>query len=224
MSEASFDIDAALACVRDAVKDLPKPALFTLADEGYTTPFEQLIACIISIRTRDETTEPVARRLFQDARTPLAMSQLSADEIDRSINPSTFHANKAKQIQAIARQIVDEFDGNLPCDETVLRSFKGVGPKCANLVLGIACGQPRIGVDTHVHRVLNRWGYVHTKTPEQTLAVLELKLPKRYWLEINRLLIPYGKFICTPRSPRRDGCMLRGLHSKGPGNAASESD
>lgn len=224
MSEACFDIDAALACVHDAVQNLPKPALFTLADEGYTTPFEQLVACIISIRTRDETTEPVARRLFQQARTALAVSQMSLDEIDRLIYPSTFHANKAKDIQAIARRIVDEFGGSLPCDESVLRSFKGVGPKCANLVLGIACGQPRIGVDTHVHRILNRWGYVHTKTPEQTLAVLEAKLPKRYWLEINRLLIPYGKFICTPGNPRCDECMLRGLHVPGSGSAGSESD
>jgi len=211
MSEAPFDIDAALACVRDAVKNLPKPALFALADEGYTTPFEQLVACIISIRTRDESTEPVARRLFQHARTPLAMSQLSPDEIDRLISPATFHASKARDIQAIARRIVDEFGGSLPCDERVLRSFKGVGPKCANLVLGIACGQPRIGVDTHVHRILNRWGYVHTRTPEQTLAVLEATLPKRYWLEINRLLIPYGKFICTPSSPHCDECMQRGI-------------
>ncbi|HLH72720.1 MAG TPA: endonuclease III [Chloroflexota bacterium] len=211
MSEASFDIDAALACVREVVQNLPKPALFALFDEGYTTPFEQLVACMISVRTRDEATEPIARRFFRQARTPAAVSRMSPDEIARLIYPSTFHQTKAKDIHEIARRIVDEFGGILPCDEAVLRSFKGVGPKCANLVLGIACGQPRIGVDTHVHRILNRWGYVHTRTPEQTLAVLEAKLPKKYWIEINRLLVPYGKFVCTPRSPRCDECMLRAI-------------
>jgi len=204
-----FDVDEVMRRVRDAVRPYPKPALFALADQGFTTPFEQLIACIISIRTRDEVTEPTARELFRHARTPAELSRMTPAEIDRWIGKSTYHQAKAPQIRPIARRILDEHAGELPCDDDVLRSFEGVGPKCANLVLAIACGRPRIAVDTHVHRVTNRWGYVRARTPEQTLAVLEAKLPKRYWIEINRVLIPFGKHICTAQHPRCSTCPVR---------------
>jgi endonuclease-3 len=201
-----FSISRVFQRIRKAVEFYPKAALFELADEGYGTPFEQLVACIISIRTRDETTLPTARRLFQLARTPTAMSRLTVDEIDARIAASTFHEPKARQIHAIARRVVDEYGGNLPCDRDVLLSFHGVGIKCAHLVLGIACDQPFISVDIHVHRVTNRWGYVRTNTPEQTTAALEVKLPKRYWIEINRLLVPFGKHICTGALPKCSTC------------------
>jgi endonuclease-3 len=149
---------------------------------------------------------PTARKLFARARTPEQISRMTPQEIDELIRPSTFHENKASQIHAIARRVVDEFHGSLPCDEQVLLSFKGVGPKCANLVLGIACGEPFIGVDIHVHRVTNRWGYVQTRTPERTMEALKEKLPRRYWIEINRLLVPFGKHICTGRLPRCSTC------------------
>ncbi len=204
-----FDVDEVMRRIRAAVRPYPKPALFALADQGFNTPFEQLVACIISIRTRDEVTEPTARELFRHARTPTKMSRLAPEEIDQRIRPSTYHQAKAPQIRAIARRIVDEYGGELPCDDAVLRSFEGVGPKCANLVLAIACGRPRIAVDTHVHRVTNRWGYVHTRTPEQTLAALEARLPEAYWVEINRLLIPFGKHICTALHPRCSTCPVR---------------
>lgn len=192
--------------IRDAVKPFPKAALFELADDGYRSLFEQLVACIISIRTRDETTLPVARRLFEQARTPAAVSQLTPVEIDQLIGACTFHEAKARQIHAIACRIMLEYQGILPCDSNVLRSFAGVGPKCANLVLGIACNQPRISVDIHVHRVTNRWGYVHTGTAEKTLAALEIQLPERYWVEINRLLVPFGKHVCTGTLPHCSTC------------------
>jgi endonuclease-3 len=207
--EVPFDVDEVLSRIREAVRPYPKPALFALADQGFKTPFEQLVACIISIRTRDEVTEPTARELFQHARTPAELSQLGSDEIDRCIRKSTYHQAKAPQILAVARRIVDEYGGELPCDDDVLRSFEGVGPKCANLVLAIACGQPRIAVDTHVHRVTNRWGYVHTRTPEQTLGALEARLPRQHWTEINRLLIPFGKHVCTAQHPRCSTCPVR---------------
>ncbi len=191
------------------MRPYPPPALFSLADQGFTTPFEQLVACIISIRTRDEVTERTARVLFRQARTPAEMSRLAPEEIDERIRPSTYHQAKAPQIRAIARRILDEYGGELPCDDAVLRSFAGVGPKCANLVLAIACDEPRIAVDTHVHRVTNRWGYVHTRTPEQTLAALETRLPPRYWTAINRLLIPFGKHVCTAQHPRCSTCPVR---------------
>ena len=184
----------------------PKAALFELAEDGFKSTFEQLVACIISIRTYDEVTLPVSRKLFKRARTPAQISELTYEELDALINLSTFHERKANQILAIARRVLDEFDGDLPCDSEVLRSFSGVGPKCANLVLGIACGEPFISVDIHVHRVTTRWGYIQASTPEKTLVALEAKLPHRYWIEINRLLVPFGKHICTGNLPHCSTC------------------
>jgi endonuclease-3 len=202
----TFDIDRAIQQVRQAVQPFPKAAMFELAEEGFATPFEMLVACIISIRTFDEVTLVCARRLFGLARTPDQMSRLSAEQIDAAIGASTFHEPKARQIREISRQIVKEHQGDLPCRNDVLLSFQGVGPKCANLVLGIACGQARIGVDVHVHRITNRWGYVQQPTPERTMLALEEKLPQRYWVEINRLLVPFGKHVCTGRLPRCSTC------------------
>jgi endonuclease III len=201
-----FDIDQAIFRIREAVRPFPKAALFELAEEGFRSPFEQLIACIISVRTLDEVTLPTARRLFALARTPLGVGRLTVAEIDECIHACTFHEAKARQIHEIARRIVKEHGGVLPCESAVLLSFHGVGPKCANLVLGIACDQPSIAVDIHVHRVTNRWGYVHTPTPEKTAAVLAEILPRPYWIEINRLLVPFGKHICTGRLPRCSTC------------------
>lgn len=201
-----FDIDKVMRRVARAVEPFPKAAMFELAGEGHDSVFELLVSCIISIRTFDEVMLPVARNFFAKARTPLEVSKLSVAEIDALINQSTFHENKARQIKEIARRAVEEFDNALPCDESVLLSFKGVGPKCANLVLGIACNAAHIGVDIHVHRVTNRWGYVEATAPEKTMAALEKKLPTKYWVEINRLLVPFGKHICTGTRPRCSTC------------------
>jgi len=201
-----FDINQVIRRIRVAVRPFPKAAMFELADDGFSSPFEQLVACIISIRTRDEVTIPTARKLFARARAPLEVSRLTSREINQLIRACTFHERKALQILRIARRVVDEYEGALPCEAETLLSFEGVGTKCANLVLGIACGQPRVGVDIHVHRVTNRWGYVRTRTPEQTSVELESKLPRRYWVEINRLLVPFGKHICTGALPRCSEC------------------
>ena len=206
MVKRPFDIDTALQRIAKAVAPFPKAALFELAEDGFTSPFEQLVACIISIRTYDEVTLPTARRLFERVRTPEQMRRLSPQEIDAIIRPATFHEQKAETIHAIAERVVNDYGGQLPCESEVLLSFKGVGPKCANLVLGIACGQPYIGVDVHVHRVTNRWGYVAAKTPEKTMAALMERLPRRYWVEINRLLVPFGKHICTLQRPHCSTC------------------
>lgn len=203
-----FDIGDAIRKLRVAVAPYPKAALFELAAEGHNSVFEILVACIISIRTLDETTLPVARKLFAAARTPAEVAALSADEIDRLITPCTFHEPKAGTIRAIAREVVRDHGGALPCDPDVLLGFRGVGPKCANLTLGIACDQPVIGVDIHVHRVTNRWGYVSAKTPEKTMAALQEALPKRYWVEINALLVPFGKHVCTGVRPKCSTCPL----------------
>jgi endonuclease III len=180
--------------------------MFELAERGHRSLFAQLVACIISIRTRDEVSLPVALELFERAPTAAAIARLSVAQIDKLIHASTFHGAKAPTIKAIAERTVSDFGGKLPCDADVLMSFKGVGPKCANLALGIACGQSGISVDVHVHRVTNRWGVVQTRSPEQTMAALEKILPKRYWIEINRLLVPFGKHVCTGRLPKCSSC------------------
>jgi endonuclease-3 len=203
-----FDITLVIERLREAVRHLPKAAMFQLAEEGHRSVFELLIACIISIRTRDETTVPVSRRLFQRAPTPGELSKLSVGEIDRLISASTFHEAKARQILDTAQRTVADFGGALPCDEKVVRSFRGVGPKCANLVLGIACAQPAIGVDIHVHRVTNRWGYVKESSPEKTMARLSQLLPREFWIEINALLVPFGKHVCTGELPKCSSCPL----------------
>jgi len=201
-----FDIDLALKLITEAVRPFPKAAMFELAEDGFNSPFEQLVACMISIRTYDEVTLPTARSFFARARTPEQISQLTVPEIDTLISVSTFHERKAEQIHEIANRIMDEYNGELPCEREVLLSFPGVGPKCANLVLGIACGQPYISVDIHVHRVTNRWGYVKASTPEKTMVALETILPHEHWIDINRLLVPFGKHICTGERPRCSTC------------------
>lgn len=208
MAKQPFDIDWAIGQLREAVRPYPKAAMFALAEEGYQSLFEQLIACILSIRTRDETSLPVSRKLLQRARTPVAMRELSVAEIEQLIQQSTFADSKAQQIWEISDLILREFDGELPSDFDTLISFNGVGPKCANLALGIACHHPCISVDVHVQRVTNRWGYVQTRTPEKTMVALEAKLPRQYWIEINSLLVPFGKHICTGEMPRCSACPL----------------
>jgi endonuclease III len=204
-----FDIEEAIGILRKAVAPYPKAALFELAAEGHDSVFDVLVACILSIRTRDETSIQVARALFAKADTPAKIARLSEKEIDQLIGACTFHEGKARTIRAIARQAVEEYDGTLPCDEAVLRSFHGVGPKCANLALGIACNAPLIGVDIHVHRVTNRWGLVKTRTPEKTMEALQELLPVKYRVEINALLVPFGKHICTGSQPLCSTCPLR---------------
>jgi endonuclease-3 len=206
MAKNPFDIDVAISRIGQAVAKFSKAALFELAEDGFDSPFELLIACIISIRTLDEVSLPTARRLFSRARTPEEISRLTPAEIDIIIGQSTFHERKAAQIHKIATRVRDEYGGSLPCDQEVLLSFEGVGPKCTNLVLGIACGELRVGVDIHVYRITNRWGYIQTKTPEKSVAALEAKLPREYWVEINRLLVPFGKNICTGTLPKCSIC------------------
>ena len=201
-----FDVHLAMDRIREEVRPFPKAALFELADQGYGTAFEQLVACILSIRTLDETMLPTALALFERARTPAEVAAMSPGEIDEVIRSCTFHEAKAGQIHEIARRVAAEHGGELPCDEALMLGFRGVGPKCTNLVMGIACGEAKIGVDVHVHRVTNRWGYVAEKTPEQTMAALEAKLPGEYWVEINRLLVPFGKHVCTGRAPKCSTC------------------
>jgi len=203
---AGFPVEDALRRVETAIAGHPKAGLFQLADEGFGDPFCVLVACILSIRTTDEAAVPAARRLFALGRTPAEIAALDVSAIDAAIAACQYHETKAGQIQVIARRVRDEFCGNLPCDFDVLTSFHGVGPKCAGLALGIGCGQARISVDVHVHRVTNRWGLVQTRTPEQTLAALETRVSRERWIDVNRLLMPFGKFVCEGALPRCSTC------------------
>lgn len=201
-----FQVTTVLSCIEPAIAAYPKAALFELYERGYRSLFEQLVACIISIRTLDETTIPVSLRLFAKARTPQGVLALEQEELADLLYGSTFPGQKAETILRIAHQTVHGWGGTLPPDGEQLTSIKGVGPKCANLALGITGNVAAIGVDVHVHRITNRWGYVQTKTPEQTLAVLEKQLPKSEWVTINRLLVPFGKHICTGTLPHCTTC------------------
>ena len=202
----AFNIHTVLRRIRLEVKQFADAAMFDLAEQGYATPFHQLAACIISVRTRDEVSLPAALRLFNAAPTPSAVAQLDVKKIAQLIRPASFYDTKAYNIRDLARRVTDEYHGDLPCDFEVMTSFRGVGPKCANLTLGIACGATEISVDVHVHRVTNRWGFVHAPTPEATRRLLEKRLPKKYWVEINRLLVPFGKHVCTGRLPKCSVC------------------
>jgi endonuclease-3 len=201
-----FNIHTVLRRIRQEVKQFADAAMFDLAEKGFSSPFHQLVACIISVRTRDEVSLPTAIRLFEAAPTAEAMSRMSIARIAALIRPSSFYETKAGNIRDLAKRVVQQYDGKLPCDFEVMTSFRGVGPKCANLTLGIACGASEISVDVHVHRVTNRWGYVRTQNPEATRRELERRLPRQYRVEINRLLVPFGKHVCTGRLPKCSIC------------------
>lgn len=201
-----FNIHTVIRRIRQEVKQFADAAMFDLAEQGFATPFHQLAACIISIRTLDQVSLPAALRLFKVASTAPEVSRLSVKKIAELIRPASFYETKAENIRDLATRVSEEFGGDLPCDFEVMTSFRGVGPKCANLTLGIACGATEISVDVHVHRVTNRWGLVRASTPEATRRILEQRLPKKYWVEINRLLVPFGKHICTGRRPKCSVC------------------
>ncbi|WP_207540086.1 endonuclease III domain-containing protein [Sabulicella rubraurantiaca] len=203
-----FDFDEAFRRLREAVAGVPKAAMFEMRDRGYSSLFEQLVASLISARTRDETTIPVSLRLFEAARTPEAMAALDEATITRLLFGATFPEPKARDILTLSRRIVEEHGGVVPDTPEGLMSFRGVGSKIASLALGVALNRPLIAVDIHVHRITNRWGIVATSTPERTQAALEKVLPERYWVEINERLVPFGKHVCTGERPRCSTCPL----------------
>jgi endonuclease-3 len=182
----------------------------TLAEiEHARDPFRLLVACVISLRTKDAVTETASRRLFARAATPKALAALSQQQIDKLIYPAGFHAVKARQLRAIAHLLVDRYDSKVPPDRDALLGLPGVGHKTANLVLGLGFAIPAICVDTHVHRISNRLGLVATKTPEQTEKALETILPQGVWIEINDLMVTFGQNVCQPTSPQCSQCPVK---------------
>ena len=170
-----------------------------------------LIACILSLRTQDTTTGPAAERLFAVADTPETMLGLTPKRIETLIFPVGFYRTKARVILGICRDLLERFAGRVPDEIDDLLTLKGVGRKTANLVVTMGYDKPGICVDTHVHRISNRLGYVRTKTPEETEMALRAKLPKRYWIGYNDLLVSFGQNVCAPISPRCSVCPVRAL-------------
>ena len=178
----------------------------TLIAEASDSPFKVLISCILSLRTQDSTTAQASRRLFALADSPEAMVQLSPKKIEQAIYPVGFYRIKSKTILEICRNLNEKYGGRVPDEIDELIKFKGVGRKTANLVVTLGYNKPGICVDTHVHRISNRWGYIKTATPEKTEIALRQKLPKQYWIEYNDLLVSFGQQLCRPISPLCSQC------------------
>lgn len=201
------EIHTIIATLREEYKNWQTPAV-TIVAHCDGSPFKVLISCLISLRTKDEVTAQASARIFARADTPEAMTGLSIDEISQLIYPAGFYRTKAEQIALLSRRLIAEFHGAVPDDIDQLLTFKGVGRKTANLVLTLGFGKAGICVDTHVHRICNRLGYVTTKSPDETEKVLRAHLPAEYWLEINNLLVAFGQNHCHPVSPRCSSCAI----------------
>ncbi len=201
------EIDEAVALLENAVTAWKTPAV-TIVSQRDGDPFKVLISCLLSLRTKDTTTGPASERLFALAETPAKMAMLDPELIEKTIYPVGFYRNKARQITHICQELVDKYDGQVPKSIEELLAFKGVGRKTANLVVTLGFGEPGICVDTHVHRICNRWGYVETRNPEETEFRLRKILPQKHWLRINDLLVTYGQNLCKPVSPLCSKCTL----------------
>jgi endonuclease-3 len=199
------EIHAALRILRRVVPQWQTP-IVTLMAETYQSPFRVLISCILSLRTQDGTTAQAAHRLFALADSPEAMVKLTAKRIEKAIYPVGFYRTKAKVIRGLCQVLIREYAGKVPDDIDELLKLKGVGRKTANLVVTLGYRKPGICVDTHVHRISNRWGYIKTTMPEKTEFALRDKLPKRYWIEYNDLLVSFGQHLCRPISPLCSQC------------------
>lgn len=197
-----------MARLRETMPAFTQPVVEAMGEEA-ATPFRILIATILSLRTKDTLTAVVAPRLFAVADTPAAMLALDDAAIVELIRPVGFYRNKARTIRTISEILLTRYDGQVPADLDALLALPGVGRKTANLVVTAAYKLPGICVDTHVHRICNRWGYVQTKTPDATEFALREKLPQAYWMEINGLLVTLGQNICHPTSPRCSVCPLQ---------------
>ncbi|HAM58403.1 MAG: endonuclease III [Candidatus Rokubacteria bacterium GWC2_70_24] len=194
-------------------KEAPRwrPTALTEVADRRRDPFRVLIACLLSLRTKDETTGPASERLFALADTPAVMLRLSASRIERAIFPVGFYRTKARVILGVCRDLLEHFGSRVPDTIDELLTLKGVGRKTANLVVTVGFGKPGICVDIHVHRISNRLGYVRTRAPEETEVALRARLPRRYWIGYNDLLVSFGQNVCAPVSPKCSICPVRGL-------------
>jgi len=201
------DIHTAIRILRREVRQWQEPVVGVVARE-WRDPFRILIACLLSLRTKDRTTAEASRRLFALASDPASMLRLRLPIVQKAIYPVGFYRTKSRQIHAICRRLLDVYDGRVPDSIEELLTLPGVGRKTANLTVTVGYGKPGICVDIHVHRISNRWGYVATKTPDHTEQALCRKLPARYWIMYNDLLVPFGQNVCQPVSPYCSRCKL----------------
>ena len=199
------DIDKIVKLLKDAKQ--PQSEFVKLMD-SFKNPYLVLIACILSLRTNDKTTYPATLRMLELAKTPKEMKNVSVEDLSKAIYPVGFYENKAKQIIELSKTIDEELNGQVPDEIEDLIKFKGVGRNTANLVLSLGFNKPAICVDVHVHRIFNRLGYIKTKTPEETEFALREKLPQKYWIDINTLLVTHGQNVCKPIKPKCSECPI----------------
>ena len=204
-------IDEIVLTLKEAKQ--PQSEFVKLMD-SFNNPYLVLIACILSLRTNDRTTYPATLRMLELAKTPKAMKNVKVEDLAKAIYPVGFYENKAKQIIELSRQIDEELDGKVPDTIEELVKFNGVGRKTANLVLSQGFNKPAICVDVHVHRIFNRLGYVCTKNPEETEFALREKLPQKYWIDINTLMVTHGQNICKPTKPKCSECPIANYCAK----------
>jgi endonuclease III len=195
---------ANLARVEKSLGQRMPPAMVKIGQKA--DPFRILVGCLISARTRDEVTEAACDRLFQRVKGPKGLLKLTSRQLEKAIYPVAFYRNKAKALKSLSSDLIERFGGKVPETLEELLTLQGVGRKTANLTLILAFDGMGICVDTHVHRIANRWGYVETDTPEQTETALRKKLPKKYWQRINELLVGFGQTVCKPISPLCSQC------------------
>ncbi|MBM9613400.1 exodeoxyribonuclease III [Desulfobulbus rhabdoformis] len=205
-----FSIDEIILRLEKEVSTYQVPVVDLIATQT-KDPFKVLVATILSARTKDEVTAAAARRLFQRVQTPEELNQLTIDELEKLIYPVGFFRNKARYLYELPSVLLEKFSGQVPDAIDPLLKLPGVGRKTANLVVAVAFNKPAICVDTHVHRIMNIWGYVQTKTPLQTEMALREKLPEKYWIRINGLLVAFGQGTCRPQRPHCDQCVLADL-------------
>jgi endonuclease-3 len=205
-----FPIDRVITLLKREVAGWGLPLVSGVSRKRHD-PFRVLVSTVLSLRTKDECTAEASKRLFALARTPREMLTLSEKEIARTIYPVGFYNTKAKNLKRICAILLKKYNSCVPDDIDELLKLPGVGRKTANLVVTIGYGKPGICVDTHVHRITNRWGYLKTRNPEETEFTLRKILPEKYWIIFNDLLVTYGKNRCTPVSPRCSECPLDNL-------------
>lgn len=205
-----LDIDRFVETLASCYKDWNPPIITFIANRG-ATPFEVLVSTLLSLRTKDEVTSEAARRLFEKAVTPEDLLALGERKTAKLIYPVGFYPTKAKRLMEISRIILDEYEGQVPDAMDELLKLPGVGRKTANLVLVEGFKKEAICVDTHVHRISNRIGYVETKNPDQTEMALRVKLPRKHWVRYNELLVAFGQVICRPVSPFCSKCPVEAM-------------
>ena len=203
-------LNKVLRILRKQIRQWKVPSVGAVAEKAIDRPFETLVSTILSLRTKDKVTEAASRRLLSQAPNPETLSSLSIPEIEKLIYPVGFYHTKAKHLKETCRTLLAVYNGKVPRSMEELLKLPGVGRKTANLVMTIGFGDYGICVDTHVHRISNLWGYVKTRTPEETEFTLRKILPRRHWKTYNDILVTFGQNLCVPVSPWCSKCAVAG--------------